>query len=57
MDVKKASTKEIEFEIAATRRLLSDHYISGPRKRDLTKYLWRLQRELKGRKVLPLEEE
>lgn len=49
MDVKKATLDELDYEIMATRRLLSDRFISGPRKRDLTKYLWKLQIERKGR--------
>ena len=32
-------------KIADTKRQLSNPKISGPRKRDLTKYLWRLERE------------
>lgn len=32
-------------QIADVKRQLSNPKISGPRKRDLTKYLWRLMRE------------
>ena len=42
-------TRELVFDlgdkIADVKRQLSNPNISGPRKRDLTKYLWRLQRE------------
>ena len=37
-------------EIEDVKRQLANPKISGPRKRDLTKYLWRLQRDsLSGR--------
>ena len=45
MDVKKASDGELAHEIIATKRLLADQFISGPRKRDLLKYMKRLKRE------------
>lgn len=35
----------LEEKIKDTRKQLNDPKISAPRKRDLTKYLWRLQNE------------
>lgn len=49
MDIKRISYGELTHEIAATKRLLNDQYISPPRKRDLTKYLWRLNQEVRRR--------
>lgn len=49
MKTETATLDELKYEIVATKRLLNDQFISPPRKRDLTKYLWRLQREVRRR--------
>ena len=49
MNLKNADYDEILHKIAVTKLLLADQFISGPLKRDRTKYLEKLEREKRRR--------